>query len=577
MTYRYIVILGDSAEQHRPAPAGLKLHMVGGGPGSIGSHLCVYTSSTTPVMPLPGGGVVIGHIFDGAGARIEDARGFQSARATDHTLFRDFWGEYIAIRPLSEAGAFSVTHSPSVSAGLPCVYWCGADSGFVTSQVSLAEELGLYRRRVDWDYLVRFLAHPFLRTEHTALAGIRELLPGQRVTIPAEVPETVSLWLPWDFTSPEARHGNLEEAAEAVRSAVMKSVRSLAALDRTIHMELSGGLDSSIVACCLRGTAADVTCSTLITSDPGSDERLYASAVATTLGAELRTEEVSIEGLEFSFIDPSDPVRPSVGPLQYAIDNVMGAAGDQLLATSTFTGAGGDSVFGYLRTAAPAVDAWRTHGLRAALRTVHDLATLHQCTVWRAADLTVRKRLRRPPALPYRPDTSFLQPEAALLAALDHPWFHGPPNMSVGDRERIFELAGNQVFMDYAPRRVKRFLRMPLLSQPVVEACLRVPSWMWIAGGQNRAVARLAFADLLPATVRSRRSKGTFMSYLGDGYQCQKKEMWKFLRSGHLYDRGIINPAALEAFIRAPLPPRDRSFTRILDLCRTENWVRHQH
>jgi asparagine synthase (glutamine-hydrolysing) len=117
---------------------------------------------------------------------------------------------------------------------------------------------------------------------------------------------------------------------------------------------------------------------------------------------------------------------------------------------------------------------------------------------------------------------------------------------------------------------------MPLLSQPVMEACLAAPSWMWISGGRNRAVARDAFSDLLPRDVLSRRSKGTFMSYLGAVYQKNKERMCDFLLTGHLQAHGLLDADAVRSRIESPLPPRDESFTRIFELCMAENWVRHQ-
>ena len=125
-------------------------------------------------------------------------------------------------------------------------------------------------------------------------------------------------------------------------------------------------------------------------------------------------------------------------------------------------------------------------------------------------------------------------------------------------------------------RGALRDLRMPLLSQPVVEACLSVPAWMWIAGGRNRSVARLAFSDALPREVLDRRSKGDFSQYLGAVWQRQKYRMRDFLMGGELYARGLLDQGPLEEFFLRRLPSRDQSFMRIFELCTIENWVRHQ-
>ena len=119
-------------------------------------------------------------------------------------------------------------------------------------------------------------------------------------------------------------------------------------------------------------------------------------------------------------------------------------------------------------------------------------------------------------------------------------------------------------------------MRFPLLSQPVMEACLRAPSWMWIAGGRNRAIARTAFSDVLPPDVLNRQSKASYMSYLGAVYERNKHQIEEFLLSGRLRSQGLLDTRAISTFFSQPLQPGDRTFLRMFDLCMVENWVRHQ-
>jgi len=151
-----------------------------------------------------------------------------------------------------------------------------------------------------------------------------------------------------------------------------------------------------------------------------------------------------------------------------------------------------------------------------------------------------------------------------------------PTHAYAGDIERITDLAGTQIFRDITLRGTRRWMRLPLLSQPVVEACLRTPAWMWIAGGRNRSVARAAFADQLPAPILDRRSKGSFAAYSGAVYRRSKQGMRTFLLDGQLRERGLLDVPALEAYFDAELAARDTSFMRIFALCMVENWVRNR-
>lgn len=100
---------------------------------------------------------------------------------------------------------------------------------------------------------------------------------------------------------------------------------------------------------------------------------------------------------------------------------------------------------------------------------------------------------------------------------------------------------------------------------------------MWISGGRNRAIARLAFSDQLPSLILNRRSKGTFISYSGAVYRKTKDQMREFLLNDRLQARGLLNADALRSYLDSTLPARDTSFTRVFDLCMIENWVRHQY
>ena len=54
----------------------------------------------------------------------------------------------------------------------------------------------------------------------------------------------------------------------------------------------------------------------------------------------------------------------------------------------------------------------------------------------------------------------------------------------------------------------------PLFSQPLVELCLRIPTYVLTHGGWDRAVARRAFYDDLPPEIRNRRHKGGIEEHL---------------------------------------------------------------
>jgi asparagine synthase (glutamine-hydrolysing) len=539
----------------------------------------VFASRDTSTLLLPGGGVIVGELYSHSGECIRNVNpvaGLPSDTAVRHHVLANFWGDYVLVLPGTEdPSTLSVTRSPSHTCDLPCFYSLSHGTGFLTSDITIAMRLGLYRRRVDFGYLAHRLIYPDLKTCRTGMAEVSELLPGCTLQLRHAAVHVGQAWSPWDFVDTDDRYTDAHEAAAAIRHAVVSVIRAWAERDECVLLELSGGLDSSIVGAGLEQSQARVTCCTLTTPVPGADEREYGALIASMLGVELQSVELGYDEALFEFPIAQALVTPAIGPLQYAVDRIMQTTAERCGAKSYFSGAGGDTIFGYLTSAAPAADAFREDGFSTGIRAIRDLSMFHQCTYWKAGRLTLRKLLQ-PQRSPYGVDRSWLSPRLHLPEAELHPWLSPPARALPGDRQRIFELSATQFFRDSCPRSLSRPVRMPLLSQPVIEACLRVPSWMWFAGGHNRAVARQAFADVLPPAIVARKSKGTFTAYLGALYRRKAGAMLAFLLDGELQSHDLLDVDALRQLAGGEVPRGTGAFMRIFQLCALENWARQQ-
>lgn len=536
----------------------------------------LFVSADTPFVAVPGHGVIVGQLFTKNGEAIARQLNFNGTNSQlIHHLLQNFWGEYLAVL-CDDHPSPGVILLREPSGAVPCVYSLDDGEGFITSDIQLAAELGIYRREVHWDVLAHGLSFPYLRMTRTALTGVNEVLPGDALICRGKNVSCVSAWSPWHFVAADMRHSNPCTAAADVRAAVTGVIAALSASDDRLVVELSGGLDSSIVAACLRDRSLRATFCTLVMPVAGTDERPYAKHVTDSLGCELVPLEVGFADLQFEFPIPPSAVVPAIGILQRATNRVWEAAAARYRADSFFSGGGGDTVFCYLKTAAPAADAFRECGVRAGFTAIRDLSALHQCTLWKAGALTFRKLWPRTRAV-WKGDCTLLNSDCVALTPDRHPWMDAQLRGLPGDREKIQDLIGTQLFRDAAPRSEGRAMRFPLLSQPVMEACLKVPTWMWISNGRNRAVARDAFADALPRDILDRRSKGSYTGYLAAVYTRNKLKMREFLEDGQLNAHHLLDRPALANFFARELAPRDLSFLRIFDLCTAENWARQQN
>lgn len=538
-------------------------------------NLQLFIATDTPTLSIRDRGVLIGRLFTKQGHPVVGELIWDRTDVSlQRHLLENFWGEYVVIewRRGDEA---TVTFLRDPSGGMPCFYRVESGAGFITSSVSLVNELGLSSRELDWDFVLHSLTYTYLKSERTALRGLRELLPGCALEVRDSQTSTKTVWSPWAFTAPDRRHTDLAEASASVRNAVSLAVRAWAGVDRSVLLELSGGLDSSIVAACLHEVGAETTCCTMVAPVPGTDERQYARQVAEHLQFELLSAEIDLENAEFDFPPPPDSASPGMGILHHPIDSAISKLASTLGPRSLFSGAGGDSIFSYLPGATPAADAFKDRGLLAGLRAILDLSSLHQCTPIRAGRLTLRKLIHG--AKPcWKPNHALLSQSARSIPFDAHPWFRAPDNALPGDEERISDLVGTQSYRDGIARATRWPMRYPLLSQPVMEACLSVPTWMWISGGRNRSIARAAFTDALPDSILNRRSKGSYTRYYAAIYERKRDAMLRFLMDGLLASRNLLDVDALRREAGSAHRPETPLNTRIFDLCMVENWVRHQ-
>jgi asparagine synthase (glutamine-hydrolysing) len=572
MDYPYFLSIDRRHDSDQAHALDLKLHAMGMRCRLQNDLGRLFMHPDAPTVEICGHGLLLGKVFDREGVRISARIDLDpSAERVIPALLQRVWGHYVAL--LFSDRTVRVIRDPS--GGIDCIYALDAREGFIVSDIVLAIELGLYRRCVDWEAIAHGLQFPFMKIQRTALKQINELLPGCELRIEGPRCAVHTAWSPWQFVVPEARHVEARSASLGVRTAVDHAVRALSSLERRHMVELSGGLDSSIVSMCLADSAGEAVFCTMVMPVTGTDESAYAKTVTDALGQPLLAIEVRPESARIQFPVQPSSVRPSTGILQDASNQLWDPLGTQHRIDSFFSGGGGDSIFCYLKTASPAADAFLERGVSAGLVAVHELSLLHQCTFWKAGRLAFRK-LRQPGASGWKHDRTLLNPDCLVDQSEPHPWMQPPGRALPGDREKIHDLIGTQLFREATPRASGKPTYFPLLSQPVMEACLRVPSWMWISKGRDRAIARQAFADALPAAIAGRRSKGSYTGYLAAVFSRNKQQMRTLLMEGALSTHGLLDRTALDLQFQRDQSPRDISFMRIFELCTAENWVRAQ-
>lgn len=536
----------------------------------------LLTGAGTGCLALGEQGVAIGSIFPrhGPARPITDfAEGDvpDIVQSNGRKLVTGFWGGYVALIANPDP---HLLRDPS--GALPCYMWSGAAGLMAASSVDLLLAASSRDASIDWDSLAIHLYSAGLPRSRTVLAGVCELLPGFCCDPFGQLQSQRACWTPWAHV--EDNSGRSEaQGPEHLRRLIRHAVRSVTAPHGRVLLSLSGGLDSSIVAACLADAGGpEVHCLTMFGDDPGGDERDYARALCAALGLALVECRYRVEDVDIDAPLGAHLPRPFGRTQANAYEGAHLAAAAELGIDAFVTGNGGDNVFGYSQSAAAAADRYLSEGMGAGLlRTLRDVCRQTGCSMLEAAGSAVRL-IRSPPSYRWKPRTELLH--ADLLArlagsALDHPWLDAPPGAMPGKAGHIAAIL--RVLPNLEPGR-SRFAPVlnPLVSQPIMEACLAIPSWRWRGRGFDRAVARDAFAKDLPELIVRRRSKGGpdgFTAQLVRHYRAAIRER---LLDGHLAAQGLVDVAAIERMLADDRPTLGEERTRLLSLLSTEAWLR---
>ena len=568
----YLLLAGDAC----PVSAGLAERL------ARRTHLTSVVSSPRMAALVNAGcacievgetGCILGSLFRRHGPA-EPVTGLTASEAeaiaggNGDVILRRFWGGYVAA--IAGADRLRVLRDPSGT--FPCYYAKAWGCWLFASDAALIADCGV-PTAIDCTEVGRQLYRAFVPSPATALRDIRELLAGFALSLPQGTDRQQPCWSPWDHVGDADE--TLDEAASRLSRVIGHCNHAWASNRGRLLLSVSGGLDSSIIAACLARSGADTTCLTMFADDPAGDERPFARALCTDLGLPLIERAYRLEDIDIAEPLAAHLPRPRDRTQANAYERVHLEVASEIGADAFVTGNGGDHVLGYSQSAAPVADLYLTAGVgRDMVRSLSDVCSQTGCSIFDA--------LRQAWQLAHGPRSHRVQPSPLFLdrtfvASLDrhelhHPWLDAPEDALPGKSAHISTILRVQPNLE-ASRGAYLPVLSPLMSQPVMEACLSVPSWHWRAGGQDRAAARRAFAGLLPPLILNRRIKGTpsrFAARLLDHFRGQIRER---LLDGRLAANRIIDAAAIEQVLRGERPVPDLERVRILELVNAEAWL----
>lgn len=500
------------------------------------------------------------------------------AESRGQALIDDFWGDYVAfLSPLEGISpSWQILRAPLGQLGC---YWHGNETDVaVVSHPDLLIHIGTLVPRIDFATLARHIAGPELAHRRTCLANVHALTGGDRLAATLPHPRVDSLWSPWKFCADTPAVKSLDAASSLLRDVLIASVAAQTAEHSNLILLLSGGLDSSLLAACLRLADRPFHALTLVTQAANGDERSFARMAADATDARLSEVFRTANGVDLGRSRAARGARPYARAFIQESERIADEIAQKEGASAIVDGGGGDNLFFNYTSLAALVEILRTHGPgRRFWRTTAAFADLTGNSLASVALRTVRRALIRDNRLRFPARHNFLAPAAlaAVTAAPPHPWHDPPISSGTGKAAHVALLASAQSSAEQGPNFCgTRPWFSPFICQPVVETVLRLPIWSWFAPGHNRAAARLAFRNDLPAVLIDRRSKGTPGTFVWEQFEMHRHQIRDMLLDGQLAAFGLLDTEALSKVLDDPAPARDFQYARIMELVDAEAWVR---
>lgn len=562
---------------------GLAIFHVGQHPGS---------SDTSPLADSAG--AVFGRIFS---RDIEDAQSAarvsfgpaeseQIVASGGCRLFERFWGRYVAILRNAHTGEVWVLRDPS--GGFPC--WLVTHDGvsIVCSDIEDCYALEVVPFTVNWNYIAAFMVQSGLQIRATALNEVSEVQAGERLRFSSGTVHRSMQWDPIELARSEPIE-SCDEAIASLRATTIGCVHTWAACYGGIVHNLSGGLDSSIVLSCLASAPSrpEVVCLNYFGMGPNEDERRYARLMAEHVRAELVEYQLDPNDVQMQDLQR---LRRSPRPWFYMYElehgRYEGGLAERCGANGLFSGAGGDGVFFQARAELAVTDYLFQHGFRSGLlRTAIDAARVSRKSIWPLLWQALRARLfggrGDAPALTKPFARTIINREVLDTVKRDpslaHPWLEPAATRGVppGILWHIMSVSVPPAYYGSFHRGGYPERTLPLMSQPLVEVCLRIPTYLLIASGLDRALARRAFANDLPADIVRRRAKGRADQHVRNILDANLEFIREWLLDGLMVQRGLLNRQTLALYLTRERSPADAQYLEILQehVC-TEAWLR---
>jgi len=474
----------------------------------------------------------------------------------------------------------------------PLYYHQNNDRLIVSSQLAPLIDLFGISREIDEEYVAGCMS----RGPHVSLTPYRQIhaMKPAHVLIATDSGRVIEERY-WQLEpGSEIRFGSDGEYEEAFRYHLRNAVQAPLRTDRPVMIELSGGLDSSTIACVAAESIGNGqtqttrfdTVSYVYDESPTSDESKFIHCVEDHLGQtgiHVRDEDSSLLPPPNEELDlASANLLVCAFSYHAALCRLMEESGARVL----LTGIGGDQILGASYDPYPLLaDLLATrkpialhHGLRLWSQT---LDKPYISLLWQKAIVPVLPRHLQPwcrresmNRVPPWFNADFVARANLREQRLPTPDPFGFRLPSDIDRSISYLSVVRSVSPCYRRELTCLDSSYPFMHRPFVEFLQAIPFEQFLRPGENRSLMRRALRDVLPEKIARRKTKGDPSEGLARAIAREASTMRSFLTDARVCAYGFMDSASLFAAIdraRNGLEPHAGALLLTISL---EFWLR---
>jgi asparagine synthase (glutamine-hydrolysing) len=182
----------------------------------------------------------------------------------------------------------------------PLFYICNEENFLFASEQSALLKLSEKNPKVDWQRSYDYLSYgDYDSQERTFFEGIQQLLPAHHITVQVDTRKMSDPFRWWYPNVKELSTMSFSDASITIRDLFMKNIQLHLRSDVPIGVALSGGIDSSAVACAVRHLEPDSKIHTFsyISSEQKISEEYWVDKVNAYVGATAHKVSLTFDDL----------------------------------------------------------------------------------------------------------------------------------------------------------------------------------------------------------------------------------------------------------------------------------------